>query len=65
MALKADANARTAALCATTVWGSEQPPMSVGELRAQMMLRMRAGTEENGTGGVDPLEAMRPDPDTD
>ena len=45
--------------------GSEQPPMSVGELRAQMMLRMRAGTEENGTGGVDPLEAMRPDPDTD
>ena len=45
--------------------GSEQPPMSVSELRAQMMLRMRAGAEENGTGGVDPLEAMRPDPDTD
>lgn len=45
--------------------GSEQPPLSIEGLRAQMALRMRTETEEGGIDGFDPLEAMRPDPDTD
>lgn len=45
--------------------GSDQPPMSVMQLRAQAMLRIGMD-EENGEGfGADPLAAMRPDPDTD
>lgn len=45
--------------------GSSQPPMSVSELRAQAALRMRAEAGEGGFDNFDPLEAMRPDPDTD
>ncbi len=45
--------------------GSEQPPMSPMELKMQMMMRMRPEEAEETVGGYDPLEAMRPDPDTD
>ena len=45
--------------------GSAQQPLSVEELRFHMVERLRMPPGEDGEEGLDPLEAMRPDPDTD
>ncbi len=45
--------------------GSAAGPMSIAALRAQMSQRMHTDMTGDSFGICDPLEAMRPDPDTD